>query len=161
MSYTYLAHHGIKGQKWGVRRWQNEDGTRNAAGKERYGKKLAKAGIKGAVAGAAAGGALKTLAAYQVSKIGTSTAFAAHKIVAARDAIMLAQRAQRMATIMGMNSMAVASSTMLVPAAAFIGASVAVGIGYKMLKNRQNKKNLDKGKAVIEEAKKRSSSSKK
>ena len=23
----YLAHHGIKGQKWGIRRFQNEDGT--------------------------------------------------------------------------------------------------------------------------------------
>ena len=31
-----LYHHGIKGQKWGVRRWQNSDGTFNAAGKERY-----------------------------------------------------------------------------------------------------------------------------
>lgn len=38
-SYTdslYLAHHGIKGQHWGVRRFQNEDGTRTAAGKKRY-----------------------------------------------------------------------------------------------------------------------------
>lgn len=31
-----LQHHGILGQKWGVRRWQNEDGTYNAAGKARY-----------------------------------------------------------------------------------------------------------------------------
>lgn len=33
----YLAHHGIKGQKWGVRRFQNKDGTRTAEGKKRYG----------------------------------------------------------------------------------------------------------------------------
>ena len=34
--YTnYLEHHGIKGQKWGVRRFQNKDGTRTAAGKAR------------------------------------------------------------------------------------------------------------------------------
>lgn len=32
-----LQHHGIKGQKWGVRRFQNEDGTWTAAGRERYG----------------------------------------------------------------------------------------------------------------------------
>jgi len=33
---TYLAHHGIKGQKWGVRRYQNEDGSLNAKGLRRY-----------------------------------------------------------------------------------------------------------------------------
>ena len=32
-----LQHHGIKGQKWGVRRFQNEDGSWTAAGRERYG----------------------------------------------------------------------------------------------------------------------------
>lgn len=36
---TYLAHHGVKGQKWGLRRYQNEDGSLTAAGKDRYAKK--------------------------------------------------------------------------------------------------------------------------
>lgn len=31
-----LYHHGIKGQKWGRRRFQNEDGSLTPAGKERY-----------------------------------------------------------------------------------------------------------------------------
>lgn len=31
-----LVHHGILGQKWGVRRFQNADGTMTAAGKKRY-----------------------------------------------------------------------------------------------------------------------------
>ena len=31
-----LAHHGIKGMKWGVRRYQNEDGSLTNAGKNRY-----------------------------------------------------------------------------------------------------------------------------
>lgn len=31
---TYLSHHGIKGQKWGVRRFQNPDGTYTSAGKK-------------------------------------------------------------------------------------------------------------------------------
>ena len=32
----YISHHGIKGQKWGVRRFQNPDGTWTDAGKKRY-----------------------------------------------------------------------------------------------------------------------------
>lgn len=33
----YLMHHGILGQKWGVRRYQNDDGSLTEAGKKRYG----------------------------------------------------------------------------------------------------------------------------
>jgi hypothetical protein len=36
MQDDYLMHHGIKGQKWGVRRFQNEDGSLTSAGKRRY-----------------------------------------------------------------------------------------------------------------------------
>ena len=39
MGYFYsdeeLAHHGILGQKWGVRRYQNADGSLTSAGKKR------------------------------------------------------------------------------------------------------------------------------
>lgn len=35
-SYDELYHHGIKGMRWGVRRFQNEDGTLTAQGRQRY-----------------------------------------------------------------------------------------------------------------------------
>lgn len=31
-----LQHHGIKGQHWGIRRYQNEDGSLTSVGKKRY-----------------------------------------------------------------------------------------------------------------------------
>lgn len=34
-----LKHYGIKGQKWGRRRFQNNDGSLTPAGRERYGSK--------------------------------------------------------------------------------------------------------------------------
>lgn len=38
-----LYHHGIKNQKWGVRRFQNEDGSLTPEGRKRYGVKEYKA----------------------------------------------------------------------------------------------------------------------
>lgn len=35
-----LYHHGVKGMKWGIRRYQNEDGTLTDAGKKRYNSDL-------------------------------------------------------------------------------------------------------------------------
>lgn len=38
MTNGYLQHHGILGQKWGHRRFENEDGTLTEEGKQRYSK---------------------------------------------------------------------------------------------------------------------------
>lgn len=37
---SFLCHYGIKGMKWGVRRYQNKDGSLTSAGKIRYNKGL-------------------------------------------------------------------------------------------------------------------------
>ena len=42
MAKAYLQHHGILGMKWGIRRYENEDGTLTEAGKKRYNKQVKK-----------------------------------------------------------------------------------------------------------------------
>lgn len=65
--YVYLSHHGIKDQKWGVRRFQNDDGTLTPAGRERYGVGPARADRK---VNAAELAVYET--GHQVGKIGKS-----------------------------------------------------------------------------------------
>jgi len=57
----YLAHHGIKGQKWGVRRYQNPDGTLTSEGRIHYGlKTIGKIGKE-----------LSSIPRYQIKRAGT------------------------------------------------------------------------------------------
>lgn len=78
-----LHHHGIKGQRWGIRRYQNADGTWTNAGKKRYGdsdgepssaeSKASGSTKKKVVIGVATGAAIvagTVLTAYLVKKCG-------------------------------------------------------------------------------------------
>lgn len=47
---NYLAHYGILGMHWGIRRYQNSDGSLTTAGKNRYRDRLKKFAI-GAISG--------------------------------------------------------------------------------------------------------------
>lgn len=46
VSEPHLYHHGILGMRWGVRRFQNKDGTLTSRGKTRYNKARASSGDK-------------------------------------------------------------------------------------------------------------------
>lgn len=83
---TSLCHHGVKGQKWGIRRYQNRDGTWTDAGKKRYGDsdgdpsgssvKASSATKKKVAIGVATGAAIvagTVLTAYLVKKYGVRT----------------------------------------------------------------------------------------
>lgn len=64
-----LYHHGIKGQRWGVRRFQNPDGTWTPAGKERRGLSAEqKRDIKRTAAGVAIGAAVAAGALVYAAK---------------------------------------------------------------------------------------------
>lgn len=46
MENTELYHHGIKNQRWGIRRFQNKDGSLTPAGKKRYNSEASDAAAK-------------------------------------------------------------------------------------------------------------------
>lgn len=47
MYYTILAHHGVKGQRWGIRRYQRLDGSLTPEGRAKYAKIINKMSKKG------------------------------------------------------------------------------------------------------------------
>lgn len=70
----FIAHHGIKGQKWGQRRYQNSDGSLTTLGRARYGvgaaaKKTGQAlGKAGSTAGKAIGKAARKAVGRQTDE---------------------------------------------------------------------------------------------
>lgn len=58
LASDFIAHHGIKGQKWGVRRYQNSDGSLTQLGRVRYGASQATKKA-GAAIGKATGKAIR------------------------------------------------------------------------------------------------------
>lgn len=68
-----LYHFGVKGMKWGIRRFQNRDGSPTGAGRGRYGRKGVNwKRVAGTAAGLAAGGAALYLAGKNRKAIGAA-----------------------------------------------------------------------------------------
>lgn len=86
----YIAHYGIKGQKWGVRRYQNKDGTRIKTGRgakaKDIAKKVGKSVAIGAAGGVASGVVTLAFAAATPGSLPTSAVFAVGKSICTRAA---------------------------------------------------------------------------
>lgn len=72
---AFLSHHGILGQKWGIRRYQNKDGSLTAAGRKHY-KKVSDKNYA------------SMLKAYKVRENAKQLTAASKKLDAARDVLI-------------------------------------------------------------------------
>ena len=88
----YLEHYGVKGQKWGVRRFQNEDGTLTSEGRQRLGYRAFE-GIKQALktTGSKAASSIK-----KTASTGKANFIRKHKPVSAMSDQELRDRLNRM-----------------------------------------------------------------
>lgn len=140
----YLEHFGVKGQKWGVRRFENEDGTLTEAGKIRYAKaqkeaskyesksdrlkKIGRAARTGAAAGAAAGAATIFQTGYGIKGLQGARDYAVGRL--------------------GYNVAGIAATTL----AGGLGGAAISGIkqGYQAAKVRRGQKFIEKYKSAYE-----------
>ncbi|MBR6287816.1 MAG: hypothetical protein IKR19_00555 [Acholeplasmatales bacterium] len=140
-----LYHHGIKGQKWGIRRFQNEDGSLTAEGKKRYqvndfdgsmtkeGKKLYKQDqkqVKIANRSKAKQGVIGGLKGMGIAEVGALAATGALAITGAmilkNENVSLSQTVQNGKSLLKASDILSKAIYVAVPVATAVGAGVAI-----------------------------------
>lgn len=145
-SDDYLEHHGIKGQKWGIRRFQNSDGTLTEEGKARakegeskyvrlhgqqesrdISEKANRAAKNVATGGKVAGGVLGTVAPLAAIETGAAVAAVPEVAIETVSGIALALGAtETLALTAGLSATLISSGLLGV---------AAVGAGAKAIAN--------------------------